>query len=104
MSDLLHIGPEYRRAPIFMPVRALFSSMLSFIQPLLVRRRCKLCLLLSVVGSLFILPLFYGTVLRDLGYLTRPLWDKPQKPFNVISHYDNPNVPIDRLCALHGWH
>lgn len=39
-----------------------------------------------------------------LSYSTRPLWDKPNGPTNVIPHFYAEGVPIDQhLCALHGW-
>ncbi|KAJ3323337.1 hypothetical protein HDV06_001857 [Boothiomyces sp. JEL0866] len=35
-----------------------------------------------------------------LTYFTRPLWEKPEKPFNMITHYYAPGV---ELCELHNW-
>ncbi|CAG8782727.1 7056_t:CDS:1, partial [Dentiscutata erythropus] len=39
----------------------------------------------------------------DLGYLTRPLWDKKPKPWNVIKHYYASDIPSKELCKLHNW-
>ena len=39
-----------------------------------------------------------------LSYSTRPLWDKPLGPHNILPHYYAEGVPFDaHLCDLHGW-
>ncbi|EPT06168.1 acetylglucosaminyltransferase, partial [Fomitopsis schrenkii] len=58
---------------------------------------------LGLLTSITIFILSSGTVLRDLGYLLRPVWDTPPKPFHVIPHYDHANVSASDLCELHGW-
>ncbi|CAG8627056.1 7457_t:CDS:1, partial [Acaulospora colombiana] len=40
---------------------------------------------------------------RDVGYLTRPLWDKDMDPWNVTNHYYAFGVPAEKLCKLHNW-
>ncbi|KAJ6641579.1 Beta-1,4-mannosyl-glycoprotein 4-beta-N-acetylglucosaminyltransferase [Pseudolycoriella hygida] len=43
-------------------------------------------------------------VVRDLGYLTRPIWDKPgSEPEIIIPHFQSDTIPYDELCELHGW-
>ncbi|KAH9842620.1 glycosyl transferase [Rhodofomes roseus] len=75
----------------------------SFFRNIRVRRHARLCLLVGLVTIITTFILSSGTVLRDLGYLLRPVWDKPPKPFEVIPHYDHPNVSASDLCDLHGW-
>ncbi|CAO3616885.1 unnamed protein product [Cunninghamella blakesleeana] len=41
--------------------------------------------------------IMYTTLVRDIGYLTRPLWDTPISPFNIIPHYNSLS------CEVHGW-
>lgn len=40
---------------------------------------------------------------ETIGYVLRPIWDTAPKPFNRIVHYHADNVPMTRLCSLHGW-
>lgn len=40
---------------------------------------------------------------RDFGYLTRPLWDHPERPFTVVPHYPRSTLPASEWCSLHGW-
>lgn len=68
-----------------------------------IRRRTKIFLLLGIVVFVTTFLLYHRTLWRDLGYLLRPIWDTPPKPFTVIPHYDHPNVSTSDLCALHGW-
>ncbi|KAI8895259.1 glycosyl transferase [Globomyces pollinis-pini] len=44
----------------------------------------------------------YHTIV-NIAYVTRPVWDTPQKPWNVITHYYSPHLPWSDLCHLHGW-
>lgn len=71
---------------------------------LAIRRRPYRSLLLFF---LFLLVLFnttaIGTFRRDLIYLIRPLWDSPERPFNVIPHYPPPLTGKREWCRLHGW-
>lgn len=36
-----------------------------------------------------------------LSYSTRPLWDRPESPTELLTHFEAAGVPPD--CALHGW-
>nr|GMD97949.1 Beta-1,4-mannosyl-glycoprotein 4-beta-N-acetylglucosaminyltransferase [Ipomoea batatas] len=40
---------------------------------------------------------------QKITYFLRPLWEKPPKPFNEITHYYDENVSMEKLCKLHGW-
>ncbi|KAJ3043420.1 hypothetical protein HDV00_005118 [Rhizophlyctis rosea] len=40
---------------------------------------------------------------NTLSYATRPLWDKPDRPTNVIPHYYAEGMDPTTLCPLHGW-
>ncbi|XP_042499831.1 uncharacterized protein LOC122078021 [Macadamia integrifolia] len=40
---------------------------------------------------------------QTIGYLTRPLWDKPPSPFTRLPHYYAENISLHQLCNLHGW-
>ncbi|KAJ4981072.1 hypothetical protein NE237_031909 [Protea cynaroides] len=40
---------------------------------------------------------------KTIGYLTRPLWDKPPPPFTCLPHYYAENFSMHQLCNLHGW-
>ncbi|CAG2171211.1 unnamed protein product [Oppiella nova] len=41
---------------------------------------------------------------RDLLYLTRPIWDGHQgRPFNTLPHYYTNGLNSTHLCELHGW-
>lgn len=43
-------------------------------------------------------------IVRDLGYLTRPIWDTPgSQPEIIIPHFYSDSVPFSDLCQLHGW-
>lgn len=62
--------------------------------------------LLSLITILQVISSY--TLFRDLGYLTRPLWDSPDRPWNVVAHYAPPGDLSDATnrqayCALHGW-
>ncbi|KAI0787558.1 glycosyltransferase family 17 protein [Fomes fomentarius] len=73
---------------------------------MLVRRRSFVVFAIAI--SLFLLvgyTIQSSLKIRNfLSYSTRPLWDKPLGPQNVLSHYYAEGVPFDdHLCALHGW-
>lgn len=43
-------------------------------------------------------------IIRDLLYLTRPIWDSPgRQPEILIPHFHSNSVPLSDLCQLHGW-
>ncbi|KAG4070871.1 hypothetical protein HA402_011097 [Bradysia odoriphaga] len=43
-------------------------------------------------------------VVRDVIYLTRPIWDSPgRQPEIIIPHFHSDSVPFSELCQLHGW-
>ncbi|KAG1055111.1 hypothetical protein G6F46_006822 [Rhizopus delemar] len=44
-----------------------------------------------------------STIITDLGYYTRPIWDKNTNNFKLIPHYYAESVPLKTLCELHGW-
>ncbi|KAJ9120603.1 hypothetical protein QFC22_002532 [Naganishia vaughanmartiniae] len=81
-------------------------------------------LVLFLLACLALLAWFateLGTLRRDLGYLVRPLWDSPQRAFDVVPHYGAPpeNIQIgteeidsrgrkerrfrEEYCGLFGW-
>ncbi|KAI9279774.1 glycosyl transferase [Sporodiniella umbellata] len=78
--------------------------MVNFIEYLPKRRMTKL-LWVVLFYALLMLSLFMlrPTLLTDLGYFTRPLWDKNPQTFDIIPHYYAENVPEETLCKLHGW-
>ena len=36
----------------------------------------------------------------NLTYLTRPLWDKPGKPFEIRTHYFSNNLTVREHCEI----
>ncbi|KAK4521670.1 uncharacterized protein ATC70_004202 [Mucor velutinosus] len=68
-------------------------------------RRCMhLCLIMMFIATTLIyLIQSQSTLVRDIGYYTRPLWDKNPNTFKTIPHYYAENVPMETLCQLHGW-
>lgn len=43
-------------------------------------------------------------VVRDLIYLTRPIWDRPgSQPEIIIPHFYSDSIAVSDLCQLHGW-
>ncbi|KLT39945.1 glycosyl transferase [Cutaneotrichosporon oleaginosum] len=59
------------------------------------------------LGAVLLLLLLHVSQLRlawrDIGYLLRPLWDRPESGFVVFPHYARPLGDTDKWCALHGW-
>ncbi|KAJ1725264.1 hypothetical protein LPJ61_005659 [Coemansia biformis] len=49
--------------------------------------------LLIMCGLIFVM---YPTVIRDIGYMARPLWDSPSKEWTVINRYGS-------SCDMYGW-
>ncbi len=39
----------------------------------------------------------------NLAYLTRPIWDKPMKPFTTINHYFSANLTMKENCELNNF-
>ncbi|KAL9552689.1 hypothetical protein MBANPS3_003647 [Mucor bainieri] len=63
-----------------------------------------LCLIMMFIASTLIyLIQSQSTLVRDIGYYTRPLWDKDPNTFKTIPHYYAEDVPMETLCQLHGW-
>lgn len=62
-------------------------------------------LLFSLLALLAVFRPSYTYRLHNaLSYATRPLWDKPDGPRNILSHYYADGMPIDdSICSLHGW-
>jgi beta-1,4-mannosyl-glycoprotein beta-1,4-N-acetylglucosaminyltransferase len=77
--------------------------------PRLNRHLSKLALIgLSSVAIFSTLALLFSTEVftawRDIGYLTRPIWDSPPPPFRVVNHFAQADgLSADRWCRLHGW-
>lgn len=77
------------------------------------RFRCRRRLLLkfSLCTALIYISLAIITqrisvklIVRDVIYLTRPIWDKPgRQPEIIIPHFHSETIPISELCQLHGW-
>jgi len=58
-----------------------------------------LCLFTSYVGYKY-----WVYIQRTISYASRPLWDVPDGPNTVISHYYAEGLKvIPKVCALHGW-
>ncbi|KAI8985924.1 glycosyl transferase [Pilobolus umbonatus] len=63
----------------------------------------RVIILLSVILSLLFLFVLKPHIITDFSYYTRPIWDSDPNQFNIIPHYYADNVPMENLCALHGW-
>ncbi|KAJ2758952.1 hypothetical protein IWQ57_006684, partial [Coemansia nantahalensis] len=66
---------------------------------MLMRRRSRVLLaglVLLVLGSVLVAMVVHPTLRRDVGYMTRPLWDKPSKPWTVINR-------LGDSCEMYGW-
>lgn len=46
---------------------------------------------------------FRPTIIRDAGYIFRPIWDTAPEPFEKIVHYRFDPNDIPTSCSLHGW-
>ncbi|KAJ2716222.1 hypothetical protein H4R19_000769 [Coemansia spiralis] len=53
-------------------------------------------LVLVVLGSVLLVAMVHPTLIRDAGYMTRPLWDTPSKPWTVINR-------LGDSCDMYGW-
>jgi beta-1,4-mannosyl-glycoprotein beta-1,4-N-acetylglucosaminyltransferase len=68
------------------------------------RRSIRILMILFILlSSLLCLFTFRPTLVTDLGYYTRPFWDKNPNTFKKIPHYYAEDVPLQDLCQLHGW-
>lgn len=69
------------------------------------RRKYILCVALVYISLAIITNhISLKLIVRDLGYLTRPIWDSPgRQPEIVIPHFQSDTVPFSELCKLHGW-
>ncbi|KAI8375506.1 glycosyl transferase [Blakeslea trispora] len=67
-------------------------------------RTIHIIVMLIVLLSCFVcLILLQPTLLTDIGYYTRPIWDKNPNKFKFVPHYYSEDVPLEDLCELHGW-
>ncbi|KAJ3314973.1 hypothetical protein HDV04_004773 [Boothiomyces sp. JEL0838] len=66
------------------------------------RQKAPLVILIIVIITLllFIPRNTAKHYMLHLTYFTRPLWEKPEKPFTMITHYYAPGI---ELCELHNW-
>lgn len=67
-------------------------------------RRRALLLIPLVVGLVFVFRNIYQ-IKNAISYATRPLWDSPDGPKELIKHYSSQKQLLtdDALCAMHGW-
>ncbi|KAK6505256.1 hypothetical protein TWF481_007170 [Arthrobotrys musiformis] len=59
--------------------------------------------LLALVWVALVVRSLRPTIVRDAGYIFRPLWDTPPQPFERIVHYKFDPNDIQTSCSLHGW-
>lgn len=70
------------------------------------RKRTVPALLLSAVCIILLYSGWRNSyqIKNVISYATRPLWDTPDGPKELITHYASAEVPIDaHACALSGW-
>lgn len=58
---------------------------------------------LALFWLTFLLRSFKPTIVRDAGYIFRPLWDTPPEAFEIITHYRFNPDDVSLSCSLHGW-
>ncbi|KAG7091041.1 hypothetical protein E1B28_010101 [Marasmius oreades] len=64
----------------------------------------SLALLLFTSWTLYTVLQNGYQIKNAISYSTRPLWDKPDGPKNVIPHYYAEGLLMDdHTCSLHGW-
>ncbi|KAL0955989.1 hypothetical protein HGRIS_002166 [Hohenbuehelia grisea] len=70
-------------------------------------RRYKVLLLPALLIStalLYFVAEYHYQIQNALSYATRPLWDSPEGPKEVIPHYYAEQMKMDAAtCKLHGW-
>ncbi|CAO3592121.1 unnamed protein product [Absidia cylindrospora] len=69
-------------------------------------RRRQFCLLYTfIILTLSTLLVFYHDpdIITNIGYYTRPIWDKDTLNFDYQRHYYADGVPMKTLCELNGW-
>ncbi|XP_018916013.2 beta-1,4-mannosyl-glycoprotein 4-beta-N-acetylglucosaminyltransferase [Bemisia tabaci] len=64
-------------------------------------RRLPRKLILLFIAALCGVGILFN--IRTLIYFFRPLWDKPDAPFERLVHFYAENVSMEHLCRLHGW-
>src|SRR5688572_6052765 len=68
------------------------------------KRRVLLILCFVVLFLIWIYGWRTLLLIRDLGYLTRPIWDAPlDAPTAVLPHFHSGALPLPELCRLHNW-
>lgn len=70
------------------------------------RRNCILLILSGFffVSLGFLWSEYHYQIRNTLSYATRPLWDRPDGPKKIITHYYVNGMTLDRhACSLHGW-
>ncbi|KAK1232157.1 hypothetical protein PQX77_004705 [Marasmius sp. AFHP31] len=72
------------------------------------RRQRFICILFSAliisVHTLVYVSQNWYRFRNFIPYLTRPVWDTPDGPTNIIPHYYTEGLPLDQyMCSLHGW-
>ncbi|XP_043703058.1 beta-1,4-mannosyl-glycoprotein 4-beta-N-acetylglucosaminyltransferase-like [Telopea speciosissima] len=81
----------------------------SFLMAMVVRRPQRFATSRALPKLLFFFIIFITVIFviisqwQTIGYLTRPLWDKPPPPFTHLPHYYAENISMNQLCILHGW-
>ncbi|XP_016447144.2 uncharacterized protein LOC107772165 isoform X1 [Nicotiana tabacum] len=56
--------------------------------------------LIVVVPTFIVAAYLHG---QKITYFLRPLWQSPPNPFIEITHYYHEDVPMEKICKLHGW-
>lgn len=67
------------------------------------RRFCLLYIFILVVFSTLFIFYREPDIVTDLGYYTRPIWDKELQTLDPQRHYYADGVPMKDLCELNGW-
>jgi beta-1,4-mannosyl-glycoprotein beta-1,4-N-acetylglucosaminyltransferase len=68
------------------------------------RHRKTLYIILPLAFILGLYHVIANTyITTDIGYLTRPLWDKVHEEWDIIPHYVTEDLSLERACQLHGW-
>ena len=70
-------------------------------------KKCVIAVMLTLGLFPFVFTLLgnrtLSSVAVDIGYLTRPLWDKEMWTPPEVPQFYSPDIPITSLCALNGW-